>query len=116
MNKKKLKEYKNLFLQKRKEIIEKSLRSEEDTPDMDGDEIDEIQGKILLDIVNSLSQRDTAMLNKIEAALKRIEDGSFGVCEECGCDITESRLKARPEASLCIDCAENMENLKKQFG
>ncbi|KRA82732.1 TraR/DksA family transcriptional regulator [Altererythrobacter sp. Root672] len=40
-----------------------------------------------------------------ERALERIEDGSYGVCVQCGADIAEGRLEARPEAALCIECA-----------
>lgn len=38
-------------------------------------------------------------------ALMRVEDGSYGICVECGADISENRLAARPESALCIDCA-----------
>ena len=41
----------------------------------------------------------------IRRALERIEDGSYGECVRCGNEIAEGRLEARPEASLCIDCA-----------
>jgi DnaK suppressor protein len=41
----------------------------------------------------------------IRRALERIEDGSYGECVRCGADIAPGRLEARPEAALCIDCA-----------
>jgi DnaK suppressor protein len=41
----------------------------------------------------------------VRRALERIADGSYGVCTNCGEDIAEGRLEARPEAALCIDCA-----------
>lgn len=40
-----------------------------------------------------------------ERALERIEDGTYGICAVCGAEISEGRLEARPEASLCIGCA-----------
>jgi len=45
-----------------------------------------------------------ARLAAIEAALRRIDDGSYGECRECGEAIASARLFARPEARLCIDC------------
>ena len=45
-------------------------------------------------------------LDKVNAALKRIEDGNYGECEKCGDDIAENRLKAVPFATTCINCAK----------
>jgi RNA polymerase-binding transcription factor DksA len=44
-------------------------------------------------------------LDEIGAALIRIDEGRYGVCEVCGCDIPEGRLEARPTARTCIRCA-----------
>ena len=41
----------------------------------------------------------------VRRALERIDDGSYGVCTNCGDDISDQRLEVRPEAALCIDCA-----------
>ena len=46
-------------------------------------------------------------LRQIEQALRRLEDGSYGECTECGEPISEKRLAALPYISLCIDCANN---------
>jgi DnaK suppressor protein len=51
-------------------------------------------------------------LDQIEAALGRIEDGSFGKCTECGKQIPEPRLAAIPFAALCVKCASLRENGK----
>ena len=45
----------------------------------------------------------------IERALDRIEEGTYGTCVICGTEISEGRLEARPEASLCIGCASRNE-------
>jgi len=47
--------------------------------------------------------RDT--LSDVDAALARIESGTYGVCESCGTAISDARLEAMPAASRCIDCA-----------
>jgi RNA polymerase-binding transcription factor DksA len=42
----------------------------------------------------------------IQAALNRIEDGTYGICDNCGEDIGEARLAAVPEATRCVNCAD----------
>ncbi|MDR1039271.1 MAG: RNA polymerase-binding protein DksA [Deltaproteobacteria bacterium] len=51
-----------------------------------------------------LRERERHLLNKIDAALERITAGTFGICEQCGDDISEARLEARPVSTLCIRC------------
>jgi hypothetical protein len=53
-------------------------------------------------------------VKKVKQALKRIDEGSFGVCQDCGCDIGEKRLLARPTADLCIQCKEDEEKSESQ--
>lgn len=53
--------------------------------------------------------RDVAELRQIEAALGRIEDGSYGVCSVCGLDIAAARLRASPAAERCIVCQSAFE-------
>lgn len=52
-------------------------------------------------LASSLRER----LHEVEAALEKIEDGTYGVCESCGQRIGEARLEAMPTASHCIECA-----------
>jgi DnaK suppressor protein len=49
------------------------------------------------------------MLRNIEAALNRIEDGSYGLCRDCDEPINPKRLEFDPTALRCIDCASNLE-------
>jgi RNA polymerase-binding protein DksA len=57
----------------------------------------------------SLEENSEQVLSDIDAALRRIGDGTYGVCTSCGKQIPEERLEARPWASLCIDCAREAE-------
>jgi DnaK suppressor protein len=57
----------------------------------------------------SLGENSEQVLGEIDAALKRIDDGTFGQCTECGKEIGVERLEARPWAALCIDDARNAE-------
>lgn len=54
----------------------------------------------------SLMENEEDTLNAIEAALERIEEGNYGVCEECATKIPKTRLNAIPYTSLCVKCAE----------
>jgi DnaK suppressor protein len=60
-----------------------------------------------------IRDRERKLINKIKEALERIDDGTFGVCEMCGEDISEARLKARPVTTLCIDCKIEQEKREK---
>ncbi len=63
-----------------------------------------------------IRERERKLLGKIEEALERVEDGSFGICEECGEDIGIKRLEARPVTTLCIDCKTLQETKEKAQG
>jgi DnaK suppressor protein len=58
----------------------------------------------------TLEENSEHVLGEIEAALSRIEGGTFGVCTNCGEQIPEERLEALPWATLCIDCQRNLEH------
>ena len=56
------------------------------------------------EIDSTLEENSENVLAAIDAALERIQDGTFGKCVNCGKEIAEERLKALPWATLCIDC------------
>ncbi len=58
----------------------------------------------------TLEDNAEGVLEQIEAALKRIEDGTYGICQNCGQSIAPERLEARPWAALCIDCQRRLEH------
>lgn len=57
----------------------------------------------------SLMQNEESALDMIESAIEKIEDGVYGVCEECSGTITKARLNAIPHTPLCIKCAQKLE-------
>jgi RNA polymerase-binding protein DksA len=57
----------------------------------------------------TLEENAEHVLTDIDAALKRIDDGTYGVCTNCAKQIPEERLEARPWATLCIDCQRERE-------
>ena len=60
-----------------------------------------------------MRDRESKLIRKIKNALKRVDDGTFGICEECGCEISARRLEARPVTTLCIACKEEQERKEK---
>ena len=56
-----------------------------------------------------LRDRERKLIKKIDEALERIHEGTFGLCERCGDDIGTERLKARPVTTYCIGCKTKME-------
>jgi DnaK suppressor protein len=63
-----------------------------------------------------IRDRERKLIMKMQEAIKRIEDGIFGICEVCGGPISEKRLMARPVTTLCIDCKTKQEKLEKLKG
>ena len=63
-----------------------------------------------------IRDRERKLIVKIKEALERIDNKTYGLCEECGEDISEARLKARPVTTLCIDCKKRQENVEKVKG
>jgi DnaK suppressor protein len=57
----------------------------------------------------TLEENSEHVLQEIEAALKRIEEGTYGICTNCGKQIPEERLEALPWATLCIECQRHLE-------
>lgn len=60
-----------------------------------------------------IRDRESKLINKIKAALDRIEEGEYGECDMCGEDIGIARLRARPVTTYCIHCKTKMENQEK---
>lgn len=112
MTKDKLKKFKKIFEAQRNALLFSDRIVREDFTVCGDDRFDEID-QATTDIEQSmrmrLRNRETLYIKKVEEALKRIEEGTFGECEECGEDIEVRRLEARPTATLCVGCKEEQE-------
>ncbi len=65
----------------------------------------------------SLLEARTRMRNQVDEALRRLDEGTYGICEDCGRPISPERLKAMPFARRCVECqrkAETIEQIEKQ--
>ncbi len=119
--KKELNEFKKIILKRKEEIDDEIKHISNDTlkksqKDASGD----ISGYTyhMADVATDnydrefslgLASNDRQSLYDLNDALKRIEDGTFGICEDCKCLITKVRLKAVPQARLCVKCQEKRE-------
>lgn len=63
-----------------------------------------------------IRDRERKLITKIQEALKRLDDGEYGICEECGEEISLARLKARPVTTLCVSCKAKQEEGEKIRG
>lgn len=119
MNKVQLKKFKTLLTEKRDEIVKKAKQTLEEDMTLDAndlpDEMDLASSEYLQSFTFRLRGREKVFLDKIEKALRKIEDGSFGTCEECSEEIQLKRLEARPETNLCIRCKEDQERMEKDY-
>jgi len=79
------------------------------------DEVDLASSELTQNVALRLRDRERHLLHKIEQALAKIEDGTFGTCELCEEPIEMKRLEARPVAELCIRCKEAQEREEKIY-
>jgi DnaK suppressor protein len=120
MNKAQLKKFKILLEAKRDEIVKKAKQTLNEEMALDAndlpDEMDLASSEYLQSFTFRLRGREKSFLDKIETALHKIEEGTFGRCEECDEEIQVKRLEARPETTLCIRCKEDQERVERDFG
>ena len=121
MKKKDLNTFKALLLDEKKKIMnhleEITENSEHDLESnvASGDSVDLASLEINQASMQKIGKRETYLLKKIDLALKKIEEGEFGICENCGEEIGIPRLMARPVAQLCIDCKTEQENIERRY-
>lgn len=74
-----------------------------------GDPGDESVASLILDLDQADTSRDISELRMLDAAHRRMKDGSYGLCSQCGQDIGYARLRANPSAERCISCQTQFE-------
>ena len=120
LTKKELKKFQELLEDKRKVVLERARQMLSEGMVLDAndlpDEMDLASSEYIQSFEFRLRGRDKSLLSKLDLALNKIEDGSFGVCEICDEPIGKKRLEARPETSLCIKCKEDQEREERTMG
>ena len=112
--------YKQILNNQLQELLDKrsgaSVREIVEIAEQAPDFIDQATIESDLDINIHMRERDSKLIKKIKQALERIEDGTYGICDDCGEEISSQRLKARPVTTVCIDCKKRQEAGEKQRG
>ena len=119
MEKKKLDYFREILAERFQEILaeaEKTVSGMTTANDNYPDPTDRASLESDRNFMLRIRDRERKLLSKIKGALERIDSGEFGICEMCGDDIAEERLKARPVTTLCIACKKQQEALEKARG
>jgi DnaK suppressor protein len=104
---------KEQILREAKEEIAKNLSGEnKQLVDTANDEGDWAQVDISEDISLQRLSAHRKLMHNIDEAIRKIAEGTYGICEECGEEISKKRLLVLPTATLCVDCQENKEQLE----
>lgn len=85
------------------------------SPDDLADEVDQASSELNQSVSLRLRDRERAVLVKIQEALAKIEEGTYGTCESCEEPIEVKRLEAQPMTELCVSCKEAQELQEKAF-
>lgn len=119
MDAKTLGKYRKLLIEEKQRILNNSKNALKNelalSPDDLPDETDLAASEINQNLVFKLRDRERQLLSKIDEALGRIDDGSFGSCADCEEPIEPRRLEARPVSTLCIACKEKQERSEKIY-
>jgi len=120
-NKKELVEFKKIILKKKEDILDDIKNISEDVLKKSQREASgDISGYSyhMADVATDnydrefslgLASNERELLYVLDDAMKKIEDGTYGICEKCKMPISKTRLKALPQASLCVKCQEKRE-------
>ena len=119
MNKKDLKRFREILDERRRQVLLAADHSREEGLGVDQndlpDEVDLASTEADQSMQLRLRDRENVLLKKIDKALKKIEEGEYGVCELCGDDIDVKRLEARPVTDMCIRCKEEQERMERSY-
>ena len=119
MRRKDLNFFRKLLTRRLEELLmeaEKTKNTVKAAEESASDPMDQASNQVERDFLLRLRDRESKLIVKIKEALERIENGTFGVCEGCGEEISLKRLRARPMATLCIHCKHEQEALEKKNG
>ncbi|HET6612321.1 MAG TPA: TraR/DksA C4-type zinc finger protein [Kofleriaceae bacterium] len=120
LTKKELKKFRELLEAKRNAVLENAKKTLTDHMVVDPsdlpDEMDLAASEYLQSFEFRLRGREKVYLAKVDLALKKIDEETFGICQVCEEPIAKKRLEARPETQLCIRCKEDQERDEKAYG
>ncbi|MEW6410068.1 MAG: TraR/DksA family transcriptional regulator [Nitrospirota bacterium] len=112
MSRSNYKKIKEMLLSKKKSLLSKNNYYTE-VSERHGDTLDSATSETQNMIDDAFDRKTLLTIRDIDTALRKIDDGSYGLCEECGEEIPPKRLEVFPTATLCIRCKEEMERYQK---
>lgn len=119
MKKEKLEYFRKLLNERLDELVNEAAKTMSDMTDEEEtfpDPTDRASVESDRNFLLRIRDRERKLILKIREALERIENGTYGICEECGEEISEQRLEARPVTTLCIDCKTSQEEDERRRG
>ncbi|MEK6646522.1 MAG: TraR/DksA family transcriptional regulator [Candidatus Firestonebacteria bacterium] len=115
MPKQSLKFFKNLLIDKKKDLLDEVKRRSEDGKETYNEGVkdfaDMASDSYESEFIYGVTDTERKYIDDVELSLKRIDDGTYGICDSCGKFISKARLEAIPFASLCITCKAKKEHL-----
>jgi DnaK suppressor protein len=112
MSQLKKKEFQRTLEAKKKELLAGSSHRNEILIENAAEDFDRLQQQLNREVAIRNLDRESKLLKEVQAALNRVEEGTFGVCLRCEADIPEKRLKALPWAAYCVACQETVDRLR----
>ena len=106
MTRSELNEYRNVLEVQQAELVQLIRNRDGIAIEKSADTLDEVQNATERELAIRSLDRDSNMLRNVRGALRRVENGSFGVCLHCEEDISPKRLAAVPWTTFCIQCQE----------
>jgi len=108
----------NRLLKRRQQLLARFhdgvARAGEELESPDSEEVERATEQWDARVLSSLGDNDVRELAGIAAAIRRIDDGTYGVCQHCNRRIEPARLAALPAATSCIDCASDFEPVQRR--
>jgi DnaK suppressor protein len=114
MNKTELSKFKKILETKQAELEQIVRKRDAITIEKSADALDEVQHAAERELAIRNLDRESQLLRNVRTALRRINDGSFGICLHCEEEISPKRLAAVPWTSLCIQCQEQADKNREE--
>lgn len=108
----KVNEFRRVLEAKKKELLAGGSDREEILIENAAEDFDRLQQQLNREVAIRNLDRESKLLKEVQAALNRIDEGSFGTCLRCEEDIPEKRLKALPWAAYCVPCQEAIDRMR----
>ncbi len=107
-----IKEFQRMLETKKKELLAGTSDREEILIENAAEDFDRLQQQLNREVAIRNLDRESKLLKEVEAALNRVQEGTFGVCLRCEEEIPEKRLKALPWAAYCVPCQEHVDRMR----